>query len=382
MRALLIVLDSVGCGAAPDAAKYGDTGADTLGHIYSRTPGFALPRLEALGLSRILPSFKRAARVPSATGSWGRMRPRAAGKDTTTGHWELAGAVLTEPFATFERFPEELIRAIEAEAGVQFIGGYPASGTTIIAELGEEHVNTGRPILYTSADSVLQIAAHEITFSLEKLYGLCAIARRHADAYRIGRVIARPFVGQPGSFRRTAGRHDYAMLPPWTVLNALTDAGHAVQGIGKISDIFAGSGISASTPTPDNAAGMAAILEQWDAMHDDGGLLFANLVDFDMHFGHRRDVSGYAAALRVFDAWLPALLEKVALGDLVLITADHGNDPTHPGTDHTREEVPILALHGDHATPLGIRDTFADVAATLADYFCLPAWPTGRSFLP
>lgn len=381
MRALLLVLDSVGCGAAPDAASYGDTGSNTLGHIYAKTPGFSLPNLEALGLSRILPSLERQASIPPAKASWGRLRPRAAGKDTTTGHWEIAGAVLTEPFATFERFPAELVHAIEQEGGVSFIGGHPASGTTIIAELGPEHVKTGRPILYTSADSVLQIAAHEEIFGLKKLYALCEIARRHCDPYRIGRVIARPFIGEPGAFKRTAGRHDYAMLPPRTVLNAIAESGRPVRGVGKISDIFAGSGVTASTPTADNREGMAVILKDWQSMQAEGGLLFANLVDFDMHFGHRRDVPGYARALREFDAWLPQFLDQVALPDLVIITADHGNDPTHPGTDHTREEVPLIVLHSGQARPLGIRDTFADIAASLADFFALPAWPVGRSFI-
>ncbi len=375
-RALLIVLDSVGCGAAPDAAKYGDTGADTLGHIYAHTPDFALPNLDRLGLSRVLGRMPAAGPVEA---SWGRMRPRAAGKDTTTGHWEIAGAVLTEPFATYERFPEKLVRAIEAEGGVEFIGGYPASGTTIIAELGAEHVRTGKPILYTSADSVLQIAAHEEIFPLQRLYALCQIARRHADAFQIGRVIARPFVGAEGAFRRTAGRHDYAMLPPRTILNALADAGSEVRGVGKISDIFAASGITTSTPTPDNAAGMAAILDGWKTLKR--GLIFANLVDFDMHFGHRRDVPGYAQALREFDAWLPSLRALVQPEDLVMITADHGNDPTYTGTDHTREEVPILAVHGGKAEPLGVRETFADVSATLAEFFGVRDWKAGRAML-
>ena len=375
-RALLIVLDSVGCGAAPDAAKYGDAGADTLGHIYARTPDLALPNLDRLGLGRILGSGKND-QPPAA--SWGRMRPRAAGKDTTTGHWEIAGAVLTEPFATYERFPAELVRAIEQEGGVEFIGGYPASGTTIIAELGAEHVRTGKPILYTSADSVLQIAAHEEVFPLERLYTLCKIARHYSDAFQIGRVIARPFIGTEGAFRRTAGRHDYAMLPPPTILNALADGGWEVRGVGKISDIFAASGITASTPTPDNAAGMAAILNDWATL--ERGLIFANLVDFDMHFGHRRDVPGYAQALREFDAWLPSLLAQLRTEDLVLITADHGNDPTHPGSDHTREDVPIFALHGGQEIPLGMRTTFADVSATLADFFGVAGWNVGTSML-
>ena len=371
MRALLIVLDSVGCGAAPDAAQYGDAGADTLGHIYQQTPGFSLPTLEALGLASIL---GRPGAVPLA--SWGRMRERSVGKDTTTGHWEIAGASLAEPFATFERFPDSLVNAIQSEAGVEFIGNFPSSGTTVLDTLGPEHIRTGKPILYTSADSVMQIAAHEGIIPLQRLYDVCEIARRHCDPLRIGRVIARPFVGEPGAFKRTAGRHDYAMLPPRTILNALADAGHAVHSIGKISDIFAGSGITASTPTASNAEGMAAIERFWP-VHT--GLMFANLVDFDMLFGHRRNVSGYAQCLREFDTWLA--LFRATPEDLVILTADHGNDPTHPGTDHTREEVPLIVMHGGAAIPLGTRSTFADIAATLAEFFKLQSWPFDGSFL-
>ena len=372
MRALLIVLDSVGCGSAPDAAAFGDEGADTLGHIYAATPGFSLPTLERLGLAAI-----RNAPSATPTASWGRMRERSVGKDTTTGHWEIAGAPLAEPFPVFAKFPDALIRAIEQESGVHFIGNFPRSGTAVLDELGPEHLRTGRPILYTSADSVLQIAAHERIFPREKLHTLCAVARRHCDAYRIGRVIARPFEGEPGTLRRTSGRHDYAMLPPPTILNALADAGHTVHGIGKISDIFAGSGITASTPTASNAEGMAAIERLWPA-HT--GLLFANLVDFDMLHGHRRDVPGYASALVEFDTWLTRFLKMITPRDLIILTADHGNDPTWPGTDHTREEVPLLLL-GGNAHSLGVRETFADIAATLAEYFTLPPWPGARSFL-
>ena len=374
MRALLLVLDSVGCGGAPNAAACGDEGSNTLGHIYGSTPGFSLPNLERLGLAAIL--NRAGAAAPQA--SWGRMRERSAGKDTTTGHWEIAGAVLEQPFTVFARFPDALIHAIEREAGVQFIGNFPRSGTVVLDELGPEHLRTGKPILYTSADSVLQIAAHESIVPLPRLYEICKIARRHCDPVRIGRVIARPFICESGAFQRSAGRHDYAMLPPRTVLNALADAGRTVHGIGKISDIFAGSGITASTPTASNAEGMAAILHEWPSLD---GLLFANLVDFDMHFGHRRNVPGYANALLEFDRWLPAFLASVKPDDLVIITADHGNDPTWRGTDHTREEVPLLVLHGGKSSPLGTRTTFADTAATIAEYFALPAWPGARSFL-
>lgn len=377
MRALLLILDSVGCGDAPDAAAYGDEGADTLGHIFAATPSLALPTLDALGLGRIMHGEMTDAPIPRA--SWGRMREKSAGKDTTTGHWEIAGAVLNEPFATFEKFPRELIGQIEEEAGIRFIGNYPQSGTVILEELGAEHIRTGHPILYTSADPVLQIAAHENVIPLKRLYQICTIARHHCDAWHIGRVIARPFTGEAGAFRRTVGRHDYSMLPPRTVLNALVDSGRTVEGVGKISDIFAGSGITRSTPTASNAEGMRAIEKGWAAVGD--GLVFANLVDFDMLFGHRRDVTGYARALAEFDAWLPHFLPHVGADDLVIVTADHGNDPTWRGTDHTREEVPLVVIHRDRATPLGTRDTFADVAATLTDFFHLEPWPVGRSFL-
>ena len=385
LRALLLILDSVGCGGAPDAAAYGDEGSDTLGHIYGRTPGFALPNLERLGLGAVMNVQRSTSNVQRPmsdaqhpTASFGRMRERSAGKDTTTGHWEIAGAVLEKPFTVYEKFPDDLVRAIEREAAVEFIGNFPRSGTVVLDELGPEHLRTGKLILYTSADSVLQIAAHESLVPLPRLYEICKIARRHCDALRIGRVIARPFIGEPGAFARTAGRHDYAMLPPRTVLNALADAGRTVHGIGKIRDIFAGSGITASTPTASNAEGMAAILREWPSLD---GLLFANLVDFDMLFGHRRNVAGYANALREFDAWLPTFLAAVKSDDLVIITADHGNDPTWRGTDHTREEVPLLVLHGGKSIPLGTRTTFADVAATLAEYFALSAWPDARSCL-
>ena len=374
-RALLLVLDSVGCGHAPDAAAYGDEGADTLGHIFAAQPALALPALFSLGLGKII----GAKNSPAPIASHGRMCERSAGKDTTTGHWEIAGVILDQPFATYAQFPPELVRAIELEAGVQFIGNYAQSGTTILTELGAEHVRTGQPILYTSADSVLQIAAHESVIPLPRLYQICRIARRHCDAWRIGRVIARPFTGEPGAFARTSGRHDFSAVPPLTILDAIAAAGLSVEGVGKISDIFAARGLTHSTPTTSNADGMAAIDTLWANGHD--GLIFANLVDFDMHFGHRRDVAGYARALAEFDAWLALFVEKVAPADLVIITADHGNDPTWPGTDHTREEVPLLVLHASQAAPLGTRETFADIAATLADFFHLPPWKVGESFL-
>jgi phosphopentomutase len=308
------------------------------------------------------------------------MSERSAGKDTTTGHWEIAGIVLEEPFATFERFPDELVHAIERDNGVEFIGNYPQSGTTILAELGAEHVRTGKPILYTSADSVFQIAAHEQVIRIDRLYEICTVARQHADRFRIGRVIARPFTGPEGGFSRTSRRHDFSMEPPRSILNAISENGQVVIGVGKISDIFAGQGITESFPTDGNAEGMRRIAENWERLED--GLIFANLVDFDMLYGHRRDVAGYARMLAEFDEWLGQFLSEVGPADLVVITADHGNDPTFRGTDHTREQVPLFVLHNNEARSLGVRKTYADIAATLGDYFKLPGgWPVGESFL-
>ena len=379
MRALLLVLDSVGVGNAPDAARYGDEGANTLGHILERSPDLKLPNLNTLGLPEIVPGARNGDRLPYRA-SYGRMQERSAGKDTTTGHWELAGAVLQEPFAVFEKFPDELVRAIEREASVRFIGNYARSGTAILEELGAEHIRTGHPILYTSADSVLQIAAHEEVIPLRRLYEVCEVAREHANKFRIGRVIARPFDGSAGSFRRTARRHDYSMKPPRTVLDLLREQDWPVIGIGKIHDIFAGQGISESHPTTSNRDGMERIDALWN--DDARGLIFVNLVDFDMVFGHRRDISGYAGALAEFDAWLGGFINRVSLDDLVIITADHGNDPTFHGSDHTREQVPRFVMHGGEARDLGTRETFADVAASLADYFQAPeSWPAGSSFV-
>ena len=381
MRALLLVLDSVGIGGAPDAADYGDEGANTLGHILERQPELRLSALESLGLGALLPGNRSYTPYTTYKSSYGKMRERSAGKDTTTGHWEIAGVILEKPFATFERFPDELVHAIERDAGVEFIGNYPQSGTTILAELGAEHVRTGKPILYTSADSVLQVAAHEQVMRIDRLYDVCTVARQHADRFRIGRVIARPFTGPEGNFSRTARRHDFSMQPPRTILNALAESGRSVVGVGKIHDIFAGQGITESFPTNSNADGMQRVAECWDALEE--GLIFANLVDFDMLYGHRREVAGYAAALEEFDRWLAEFLPKINSSDLVIITADHGNDPTFRGTDHTREQVPLFMLHNECRQPLGTRETFADVAATLADYFRLSDAPnSGRSFLP
>ena len=381
MRALVIVLDSVGVGGAPDAAKYGDEGANTLGNVLKAAPDLRLLNLCALGLDQILPEAVGCIGYSGQhLASFGRMQEKSAGKDTTTGHWEIAGAITEEPFAVFDKFPDELVRTIEREAHVKFIGNYARSGTTILEELGADHVRTGNPILYTSADSVLQIAAHEEIMPLRRLYEICEVARRHADKFRIGRVIARPFDGASGSFRRSARRHDYSMKPPRTILNALCEAEFPVIGIGKIHDIFAGEGITDSHPTSSNRDGMDKIERLWG--ETDRGLILVNLVDFDMVFGHRRDPVGYGNALREFDDWLGFFHSKVRPEDLVIITADHGNDPTFRGSDHTREEVPLFVIHRRESRDLGVRSTFSDISASLADFFHLSRpWPQGSSFL-
>lgn len=380
-RVFLIVLDGVGCGALPDAERFGDAGAHTLAHTLAAT-GVRLPHLEALGLGNItpLPGVAPAAR-PAA--HFGRMAEQSAGKDTMTGHWELMGLISTRPFATFpEGFPPELIAEFERRTGRGTLGNRPASGTAIIEELGEEHLRTGRLIVYTSADSVFQIAAHEDVVPLEELYAACRVARELCDAYGVARVIARPFTGRPGSFQRTAHRRDYPVPPPRpTVLVRLKEAGWDVIALGKISDIYAGTGIGESVPTVSNADGMRRLLEV--AGRRFRGLAFVNLVDFDSKYGHRRDPEGFASALAEFDAWLPSLQAVLGPRDLLIVTADHGNDPTHAGTDHTREYVPLLVWYPGLAAgrDLGLRRTFADVGATVAANFSVPPPEAGRSFL-
>ncbi len=344
-RVLCIVLDSVGCGNAPDAGEYGDAGSNTLGHLFTRIPGFSLPNLARLGLGRVLDLPGDVSVHPAA--SWARLTEQSAGKDTTTGHWELMGCGLDKAFATFESFPPDLVAELEARGGVGFIGNIASSGTEILVKLGEEHLQTGKPILYTSADSVLQIAAHEESFGLERLWTLCKTARAVLDerGIRIGRVIARPFLGDSAAdFKRTGNRHDYSLMPGETVLNRLQAAGVTTIGVGKISDIFAGSGISESHPTKSNAEGVEVIERLWQERREEPHFIFANLVDFDSLHGHRRDPEGYAQCLREFDEWLGKFIQQVLPGDLVILTADHGNDPYQPGTDHTREQVPVLTL--------------------------------------
>ncbi len=386
-RVILIVLDSVGAGEAPDAEAYGDVGSNTLGNIAAAMGGLHLPNLQQLGLGNILPLAGVPA-VAEPSGAFGRMQEISCGKDTTAGHWELAGTPLLNSLPTYPHgFPAELLAEFERQIGRGTLGNIPASGTVIIEQLGEEHLRTGKPIVYTSADSVFQIAAHEEIIPLPQLYEMCQIARRLlVGEHGVGRVIARPFVGQPGSFKRTANRRDFS-LPPLAgnLLETVQAAGLPVVAIGKIHDIFADRHIDFSYPTKDNADGMQTILTTM-AKHSTG-LIWANLVDFDMQFGHRNDVAGYAAALEAFDAWLPQLLAQLQPADLLLITADHGNDPTTSSTDHSREYVPVLASGAMVAggRDLGIRPSFADLGATAADYLGagkLPALPAGNSFLP
>lgn len=383
-RICVIVLDSVGIGELPDAARYGDAGAHTLGHIASRVPSFRLPQLQRLGLGSIEP-LTGIAPAAQPLAFYGKMAEVSAGKDTMTGHWELMGLKIDVPFTVFpDGFPEELISQFEQETGRKVIGNKASSGTEILDELGERQMKTGEWIVYTSADSVFQLAAHEDVIPLEELYRACEIARRMTlhEPYAVGRVIARPYVGSPGAFERTSNRHDYAVKPPAaTVMNQLKDAGFDCVAVGKINDIFSGEGVTGAHPTKSNKHGIettASLLKQ-----SFNGLLFTNLVDFDSLYGHRRDVEGYAGALMEFDQRLPEIMEGIGPDDLLIITADHGNDPVHHGTDHTREYVPLLAYSPSLKKPqcLGVRGTFADIAATIAANFDLAGTGNGISFL-
>ena len=335
-RVFLIVLDSVGIGEAPDAAEFGDVGADTLGHIAEHRKGLQMPTMGKLGLSNIR-EIKGINKADKPLAHFTKMQEKSNGKDTMTGHWELMGLYIENPFQTFEKFPDELINAIEQKSGRKIVGNKPASGTEIIKELGEHHMRTGDLIVYTSADSVLQIAAHEEIVPIDELYRICEIAREltRDEKYLIGRVIARPFVGEPGAFERTSNRHDYALKPfGYTVMNALKDGGFDCIAIGKISDIYDGEGVTESIRTKDNDDGMEKFIQSMEK--DFHGLNFINLVDFDAKYGHRRDPDGYAEALEKFDQRLPEVLEALKDDDLLIISADHGNDPTFHGTDHTR----------------------------------------------
>ncbi|WP_148362872.1 phosphopentomutase [Bacillus sp. B-jedd] len=383
-RIFLIVMDSVGIGEAPDAEKFGDKGSDTFGHIAEAMNGLNMPNMEKLGLSNIR-EIKGIKKQDKPLAYYTKMQEASNGKDTMTGHWEIMGLNIQTPFRVFpEGFPDELLSELESRTGRKIIGNKPASGTEILVELGQEHMETGALIVYTSADSVLQIAAHEEIVPLDELYRICEIARELTldEKYMVGRIIARPFIGEPGNFKRTANRHDYALKPfGRTVMNELKDAGYDVIAIGKISDIYDGEGVTQSLRTVSNMDGMDKLLETLDM--DFTGLSFLNLVDFDALYGHRRDPIGYGKALEEYDSRLTEVFEKLQDDDLLIITADHGNDPVHPGTDHTREYVPLLVYTKKMAggKELPIRETFADIGAAVAENFNIKMPEFGKSFL-
>lgn len=383
-RVFLVVMDSVGIGEAPDADKFNDVGANTLGHIAEKMNGLTMPNMEKLGLGNIA-DIEGIEKQDSPEAYYTKMQEASNGKDTMTGHWEIMGLNIQQPFRTFpDGFPPELIQALEEKSGRKIIGNKPASGTAILDELGEEHMKTGALIVYTSADSVLQIAAHENIVPIEEQYRICEIARELTldERYMVGRVIARPFIGQPGAFERTSNRHDYALKPfGRTVMNELKDSNFDVIALGKISDIYDGEGVTEAVRTVDNDDGMTKLVESMDK--DFTGISFLNLVDFDAKYGHRRNPEGYGQALEEYDARLPEVLEKLRDDDLLIITADHGNDPIHHGTDHTREYVPLLVYHNniEQGQKLDLRKTFADIGATISENFNIKMPENGTSFL-
>lgn len=382
-RVVLIVLDGAGVGAMPDAAAYGDAGSRTLAHVAEAVGGLRLPNLQGLGLGHIV-DLAGVSRVSEPDACFGKMATRSAGKDTTVGHWELAGLVTEKPFPTYPQgFPPEIIEPFERAIGRKVLGNRPASGTEIIKALGEEHVRSGHPIVYTSADSVFQIAAHEDVVPVEQLYAMCRDARRLLRGpHQVARVIARPFSGSPGAFVRTAQRRDFSLEPPAsTLLDLLKTAGHPVVGIGKIDDIFKGRGLTRAVHAATDAEGMEETVRALETVPR--GLVFVNLVEFDMLYGHRKDPQGYARALTEFDHWLSHLIGSLRQGDLLCITGDHGNDPVMPGTDHSREYVPLLAYGPNLArgVNLGVRQSLADLGQTIADAFQVKRLPNGESFL-
>ena len=387
-RAIVLVLDSVGAGELPDAHLYGDEGANTLGNTARAVGGVSMPNLGAMGLGNIT-DIRGVPPVERPLASWGRSAEASAGKDTTTGHWEMMGLHLTRPFPTYpDGFPAEVMDAFTRETGEGWLGNYPASGTVIIQDLGDEHVRTGTPIVYTSADSVFQIAAHEGVVSVERLYEMCAIARERVcvGEHAVGRIIARPFEGpdESGTYVRTHRRRDFALAPlEPTVLDRLAEGGVVSYGIGKIGEIFAWQGICESPHSENNMHGLDNLLARVSG--DVPGFVFANLVDFDMIWGHRNDAEGYARGLEAVDARIPELLDAMIDGDLLIVTADHGCDPTMPSTDHSREYTPLIAhVKGvDHGIDLGIRLTFSDIGETVLDFYGLAgACGRGDSFLP
>lgn len=382
-RVIVIVLDSVGIGESPDAAAFGDVGSNTLGNVAQAVGGLNLPNMEELGLANIA-VIEGVRPQAQPAGAYGKMEEVSAGKDTTTGHWELMGIQVRQPFPVYPQgFPADVMEAFTVATKRNWLGNYPASGTAVIEELGAEHMRTGSPIIYTSADSVFQIAAHEEIIPLEELYAMCAAARDILRGpHEVSRVIARPFVGQPGSFLRTSNRRDYSVTPPEdTLLDILHDAGKMIYAVGKIEDIFAGRGIIEAVHTVSDMDGVDKTIFAMTE-RPASGIVFTNLVDFDAKYGHRNDPAGYAAALEQFDRRVPELLAALRDDDILVLTADHGNDPTTPGTDHSREYVPILLAGRPirrHAH-IGVRDTFADLAATIADFLQVPGPPAGRSF--
>lgn len=383
-RIHVIVMDSVGIGEAPDAAVFGDVGSHTIGHIAEKMNGLHMPQMEQLGLGNI-DDIQGINRQAAPTAYFGKMQEASVGKDTMTGHWEIMGLNIATPFKVYPNgFPEELIAQLEEKTGRKVIGNKPASGTEILDELGEEHMKTGAIIVYTSADPVLQIAAHEEIIPLEELYRICEIARELtlSEEFLVGRIIARPFIGEPGKFARTSNRHDYALKPfGRTAMNELSDAGLDVMAIGKINDIYNGEGITSTERTKDNMDGMDKFIATLDK--DFKGISFLNLVDFDALFGHRRDPLGYGKALEEFDVRLNEVLPKLTADDLLIITADHGNDPTMPGTDHTREYVPLIVYSPKfkEIKELPLRNTFADIGATISENFDVATTEFGESFL-
>ena len=383
MRAFLIVLDGVGVGALPDAADYGDVGSHTLLHVAEAVGGLDLPRLEALGLGRLL-ALPGVRAIADPRGAWGRMAERSKGKDSTSGHWEMAGIVLERPFPLYPNgFPTDLLDRWSERIGRGWIGNVAASGTTIIERMGAEHQRSGKLIVYTSADSVFQVAAHESTVPVEKLYEACRVARAMLlGEHAVGRVIARPFTGEPGAYRRTERRRDFSLEPPdATLLDRLSERGHPVITVGKVDQLFAGRGVSDAIHTGSNAEGEEVLADL--ARRRGEGLVFANLVDFDQQYGHRNDPAGFAQALENFDERLGEILSHLRDDEMCLVTADHGNDPTTPSTDHSREYVPLIVAgrRVRAGADLGTRETFADVAATLAELFGVKAPTSGTSFL-
>ena len=381
-RVILIVLDSVGIGALPDAHLYNDEDTNTLGNIAKVCPELDLPNLTSMGLGNIDPA-NILAKTPNPSTAFGKAMEQSAGKDTTTGHWEICGVVLDKPFPTFPNgFPEKWLKQFEEAIGIETLGNKTASGTTIIEELGEEHLKSKKPIVYTSADSVFQIAMHEAVYPIKEQYRICQIARELlTEDLEVARVIARPFIGSKGNFIRTKNRKDFSIPPPDNLLDALLQNGKEVFGIGKIVDIFSGKGISRYVKTANNAEGMVETIKA--VRQSSNGLIFTNLVDFDMLYGHRRDPAGYARALMDFDRQLPDLIDVLKPDDLLIITADHGNDPTAHGTDHTREYIPILN-YGNRIIPgknIGLRKTFADISATIAAALNVPFSGAGNSYL-